>query len=132
MAVVLRMARYGTKKRPFYRVVATDRANKRDGRFIEVVGTVDPLPKTGTEAKFNWARIDHWLSVGAQPSETVAALMKKFPREYIAAPKAAKSVPAPKPRPVKAPKPAPAAEATEAAAETVEAAPAEAAAPAAE
>jgi small subunit ribosomal protein S16 len=75
MPVVLRLARRGAKKAPFYHVVATDSRNPRDGKFTEEVGTYDPGP---TPAKVNLKadRIDHWLKMGAQPSPTVARLIK--------------------------------------------------------
>jgi small subunit ribosomal protein S16 len=76
VAVVLRLARLGKHKSPAYRIVATDRQNKRDGRFLEVVGTYNPL--------FNPARVTikedlvkKWLAVGAQPSDVVRSLIKR-------------------------------------------------------
>ncbi len=76
MAVRIRLARHGTKKKPFYRVVVTDQENKRDGRFIEVVGTYCPRDKQKTFS-LKQDRIQYWLSKGAQPSETVGILIKK-------------------------------------------------------
>jgi len=73
--VVIRLSRGGAKKRPFYRVVVADKRMPRDGRFIEQVGTYDPrAEKNGCNLKLD--RIDHWLSVGAQPSETVGKIYK--------------------------------------------------------
>jgi small subunit ribosomal protein S16 len=74
MAVHIRLARHGSKKRPFYRVVVTDQRNSRDGRFIERVGTFDPNAEQGLT--LDVARIEHWTSQGAQTSETVKRLMK--------------------------------------------------------
>lgn len=72
--VTLRLARFGAKKRPFYRVVATDSRAKRDGRFIEVLGTYDPLTDPPT-VNLKGDRVQYWLSVGAQPSDTVRRLI---------------------------------------------------------
>ena len=73
MAVAIRLARGGSKKRPYYRVVVADSRNARDGRFIEKVGTYNPLlAKDSPErVKLDADRINHWLSVGAQPSDRV-------------------------------------------------------------
>ena len=74
MAVAIRLARRGAKKRPFYRIVAADRRCPRDGRFIEQLGTYDPLAKV---FQLDRARYDKWLGNGAIPSPTVAQLAKK-------------------------------------------------------
>lgn len=76
MAVALRLARAGAKKRPYYHLVATDSRSPRDGRFIEVIGAYDP---NLNPAKFevNADRLAHWKSKGARCSETVAALIKR-------------------------------------------------------
>jgi len=74
--VKLRLQRYGTKKRPFYRLVATEATNRRDGRFIEQLGSFDPIQKGGL-VNFKNDRVKYWLSVGARPSETVNSLLKK-------------------------------------------------------
>src|SRR5690242_11020650 len=73
MAVSIRLARGGAKKRPYYRIVVADSRNARDGRFIEKVGTYNPLlAKDSPErVKLDADRIKHWLSVGAQPSDRV-------------------------------------------------------------
>ena len=73
MAVAIRLARGGSKKRPYYRIVVADSRNSRDGRFIEKVGTYNPLlAKDSPErVKLDAERISHWLSVGAQPSDRV-------------------------------------------------------------
>lgn len=73
--VKLRSQRYGSKKNPFYRIVATDSRNARDGRFIEIVGTYNPLTQPAT-VKLDKEKIEKWLSVGAQPSDTVRSLLK--------------------------------------------------------
>src|SRR6186997_1853718 len=73
MAVAIRLARGGSKKRPYYRVVVADSRNARDGRFIEKVGIYNPLlAKDSPErVKLDTDRIQHWLGVGAQPSDRV-------------------------------------------------------------
>jgi small subunit ribosomal protein S16 len=73
MAVAIRLSRGGSKKRPYYRIVVADSRNARDGRFIEKVGTYNPLlAKDSPErVKLDAERISHWLSVGAQPSDRV-------------------------------------------------------------
>jgi small subunit ribosomal protein S16 len=73
MAVSIRLSRGGSKKRPYYRIVVADSRNARDGRFIEKVGTYNPLlAKDSPErVKLDNDRISHWLSVGAQPSDRV-------------------------------------------------------------
>ncbi|MBA2278792.1 MAG: 30S ribosomal protein S16 [Chloroflexia bacterium] len=72
----LRLRRMGAKKRPSYRIVAADQRSPRDGRFIETIGYYDPLTDPAT-VKINEERARHWLSVGAQPSDTVASLLKR-------------------------------------------------------
>jgi small subunit ribosomal protein S16 len=76
MAVVLRLARAGTHKAPFYHVVATDSRKPRDGRYIEDVGLYDPTQKP-ERIVLKQERIEHWLKVGARPSETVAMIIKR-------------------------------------------------------
>src|SRR3954462_4930257 len=73
MAVAIRLSRAGSKKRPYYRIVVADSRNARDGRFIEKVGTYNPLlAKDSPErVKLDADRIQHWLGVGAQPSDRV-------------------------------------------------------------
>lgn len=75
MAVSLRLARAGAKKKPYYHVVATDSRNPRDGRFIEAIGAYDPNLKPA-KVEINADRLAYWLKAGAQPSDTVAALIK--------------------------------------------------------
>ena len=79
MAVTLRLTRAGGKKSPFYRVVAADTRSPRDGRFIEQVGVYDPL-RSPAEVKLDTARVEHWLSVGAVPSQTVSELIHRSRR----------------------------------------------------
>jgi small subunit ribosomal protein S16 len=74
MAVSIRLARQGAKKRPFYRIVATERTSPRDGRFIEQLGYHDPRAKV---TKIDHARLEHWLAVGAKPTDSVRGLVKK-------------------------------------------------------
>ncbi len=76
MAVVLRLSRAGTHKAPFYHVVATDSRNARDGRYIEDVGLYDPT-RTPVRLELKAERVQHWLKVGAKPSQTVAMLLKR-------------------------------------------------------
>ncbi|MBY0355443.1 MAG: 30S ribosomal protein S16 [Rickettsiales bacterium] len=78
MATTIRMARGGTKKRPFYRIVVTDSRNPRDGNFIEKLGTYNPLlgRENPERVKYNAERMKHWVGVGAQISETVARFLR--------------------------------------------------------
>ena len=72
MALKIRLARGGTKKRPFYRIVIADVRSPRDGRFIERIGTYDPmLPKDGQRVTLNEDRVRHWLDNGAKPTDRV-------------------------------------------------------------
>jgi small subunit ribosomal protein S16 len=76
--VIIRLARGGAKKSPFYSVVVADSRNRRDGRFIERVGFYNPLAKEGQEGlRLDGARISHWQSNGAQLSDCVARLVKQ-------------------------------------------------------
>ena len=73
------MKRMGRTHRPFYRICATDRRTPRDGRVIEELGTYDPsVPDTNARCALKAARVDYWLSVGAQPSDKVRVLIKKY------------------------------------------------------
>lgn len=74
--IKLRLRRTGAKKRPSYRIVAAEHSSPRDGRFIEIIGHYDPLTEPAT-VKVNEERARHWLSVGAQPSDTVRGLLKR-------------------------------------------------------
>lgn len=76
--VVVRLARGGSKKRPFYTVVAADSRRSRDGRFIERLGFYNPLAKEGQEGvRLNLERIQHWSDTGARISPAVARLVKQ-------------------------------------------------------
>ena len=77
MAVKIRLARHGAKKRPFYRIVVADSECKRDGRFLEIVGTYNPLP-VETQVSLKEDRVKYWLEQGATPTDTVKALLKKM------------------------------------------------------
>ena len=79
MAVKIRLARYGAKKKPFYRVVAADSIFPRDGRFIDVLGTYDPRDKE-KGLKINVEGIRSWVARGAQVSATVRRIMKQAER----------------------------------------------------
>lgn len=74
--IKIRLRRMGAKKRPFYRIVAAEHSSPRDGRFIEVLGHYDPLTEPAT-LKVEAERVQHWLSNGAKPTETVESLLKK-------------------------------------------------------
>ncbi|MFP4475475.1 MAG: 30S ribosomal protein S16 [Desulfatibacillaceae bacterium] len=76
MAVKIRLARHGGKKKPFYRMVVADGEFPRDGRFIETVGTYNPL-KDPAEVVVKADRIRHWMEKGATPTSTVRSLLKK-------------------------------------------------------
>ncbi|MFP4187323.1 MAG: 30S ribosomal protein S16 [Acholeplasmataceae bacterium] len=75
MAVRLRLQRYGSNKRPFYRVVASDSRRARDGKFLEILGTYDPLVES---VKVDAEKVEKWLANGAKPTETVKSLFKKY------------------------------------------------------
>ena len=74
--IKLRLRRMGAKKRPSYRIVAADSRSPRDGRIIESFGFYDPITEPAT-VRFDEARARHWLSVGAQPTDTVAHLLRR-------------------------------------------------------
>lgn len=76
MSVKIRMARHGTKKKPFYRIVVADSEAPRNGAFLEIVGTFDPRAK-GNQVVLKTDRILHWIGKGAKPSTTVGQLIKK-------------------------------------------------------
>jgi small subunit ribosomal protein S16 len=73
--LTIRLARIGKKKRPYYRVVVTEKTRPRNGRFVEIVGTYDPLKKPA-EVKLNADRIKYWLGCGAQPTDTVRSFLR--------------------------------------------------------
>ncbi len=73
MALKIRLTRQGAKKRPFYRIVVADARSPRDGRYLEIVGTYNPMlaKESGERVKLNEERIKHWLGTGAQPTDRV-------------------------------------------------------------
>ena len=76
MAVKIRLKRMGAKKKPFYRIVVADSRSPRDGRFIEEIGTYDPL-KDPVEIKVDGEKVKSWIANGAQPTESVKTLLKR-------------------------------------------------------
>lgn len=76
MAVALRLNRKGTKDRPYYKIVAVDSRKRRDGRYIEQIGTYDPMTE-GENFRIDLELADKWLGCGARPSETVASIIRK-------------------------------------------------------
>ena len=82
--VKIRLRRMGAKKRPFYRIVVTDSRSARDGRFIENIGTYNPK-KAENNFTVDLERAKHWISKGAQPSNTVRSFLKKAERAAKAA-----------------------------------------------
>ena len=83
MAVRIRMKRLGRKHRPYYRIVAIDSRQPRDGRVIEELGSYDPMVKnTDARVKLTPARIKYWMSVGALPSEKVTVFLRKYMKKF--------------------------------------------------
>ena len=76
MSVKIRLARHGAKKRPFYRIVATDSESPRDGKFLEILGHYDPIPEPAL-IHINEIKIDKWKEKGAKLSDTVRSLLRK-------------------------------------------------------
>ena len=78
MAIKIRLARGGSKKRPFYRIVAADARSPRDGRYIEKLGTYNPLlPKDSEDrVKMDIERVQHWLGHGAQPTDRISRMLE--------------------------------------------------------
>jgi len=76
MPIKIRLARHGAKKRPFYRVVIANNESPRDGKFLETVGTYNPLPDQA-EVHLKQDRIRYWMDQGAIPTDTVRSLLKK-------------------------------------------------------
>ncbi|MEO6870844.1 MAG: 30S ribosomal protein S16 [Chthoniobacterales bacterium] len=138
MSVSIRLRREGTKNRPYYKVVVADSRSPRDGKFIEIIGTYDPKVE-GENSTIKIDRAEHWMSRGAQPSDTVRSLLKKNRARAAAGPdeagepepkkpaKRSTAKAAPAPVPAKAADEAPAPEESAPVAEAP--APAEAAAP---
>ena len=85
MAVSIRLRREGALNRPYYKVVVADSRSPRDGKFIEIIGTYDPK-KTENNSTLKLDRIEHWISKGAQPSDTVRSLIKKNRKQASSAP----------------------------------------------
>ena len=77
MALRIRLARYGAKKRPFYRIVVTNSESPRDGRFLEIIGTYDPRQDPAA-VTVKEELLSHWVDRGAMPTDTVASLLKKW------------------------------------------------------
>ncbi len=77
MAVRIRLSRHGRKKKPYYRIVAADSESPRDGKFLDIVGTYDPL-KDPAEVKFHQDKLQDWLARGAKPSDTVKSLLAGY------------------------------------------------------
>lgn len=73
--IKIRLARHGAKKRPYYRIVVADARARRDGRFIEEVGRYNPCTEPAM-VKFDMEKVDKWIANGAQPTDTVARLLK--------------------------------------------------------
>lgn len=73
--LTIRLARIGKKKHPFYRVVVTEKTRPRNGRFVEIIGTYDPLKKPAA-FKIDSARVEYWMGKGAQPSDTVRSFLR--------------------------------------------------------
>lgn len=128
MAVRIRMKRLGRRHRPFYRICVMDSQKPRNGKAIEEVGHYDPMVRDKSKrVTIDMERVDYWLSVGAQPSENVATLIKKVKKNDFGTAKA--------PAPMAEPKPLPEAEpeaSEEAAAESTEETASEESAPAEE
>ncbi|MES2707451.1 MAG: 30S ribosomal protein S16 [Verrucomicrobiota bacterium] len=82
--VAIRLRREGSKDRPYYRIVVTDSRARRDGPFIDQVGTYDPM-KNGVNYLVDLSKVDSWIGKGAQPSETVASLIRKTRKAQPAA-----------------------------------------------
>ncbi len=80
MAVKIRLARHGAKKRPYYRIVVADSRSPRDGRFIEEVGRYNPLQDPAM-IEVDLEKVDQWIANGAQPTDTVADLLKRAREE---------------------------------------------------
>jgi small subunit ribosomal protein S16 len=95
VAVRIRMKLLGRKHRPYYRIVAIDARQPRDGRVIEELGSYDPMVKnTDERVKLKLDRVDYWTGVGAQPSENVTVLIKKYRKKMAKQPAAAPETPA--------------------------------------
>ncbi len=76
MAIRIRLSRCGRKKRPFYRVVAANSEAKREGRYLDIIGTYNPLTDPA-EVKIDREKLEKWLSLGASPTDTVRSLLRR-------------------------------------------------------
>ena len=76
MSVSIRLRREGTTNSPYYKIVVADSRSPRDGKFLEIIGNYDPK-QSGVNAKLDLARVDYWISKGAQPSDTVRSIILK-------------------------------------------------------
>jgi small subunit ribosomal protein S16 len=76
MSVSIRLSRHGAKKKPFYRIVVSDRRSPRDGRYIEQVGTYDPTAAGGS-IRIDQEKVEKWIKQGAQPTQTVSELIMR-------------------------------------------------------
>jgi small subunit ribosomal protein S16 len=92
MAVSIRLRREGALNRPYYKVVVADSRSPRDGKFIEIIGTYDPK-KPDHNSTLKMDRIEHWISKGAQPSDTVRSLIKKNRKQAASPPTEAPAPP---------------------------------------
>lgn len=80
MAVKIRLARHGAKKRPYYRIVVADSRCPRDGKFIEEIGRYNPCSNPAM-VEFNMEKVDRWIASGAKPTDTVAALLQQVRKD---------------------------------------------------
>jgi small subunit ribosomal protein S16 len=83
MAVRIRLKREGARNHPYYKIVVADQRSPRDGKFKEIIGNYDPKKK-GDNFSVNLSRVEYWLSVGAQPSETVRSIINKARKQQTA------------------------------------------------
>jgi small subunit ribosomal protein S16 len=83
--LAIRLRRAGSKNRPFFRVVVTERKSARDGRFVEVLGSYNPRTKPESMV-IDRERLDHWLKAGARPSDTIRTLVDRMPPAPVPAP----------------------------------------------
>ena len=74
--LAIKLMRMGAKKRPAYRIVVKEKLSKRDGAYLENLGTYNPIGKEGAEIKLNAERVNYWIGKGAQPTDTVKRLIK--------------------------------------------------------
>lgn len=84
MSVSIRLRREGTTNSPYYKIVVADCRSPRDGKFLEIIGNYDPK-KAGENANLDLSRVDYWVSKGAQPSDTVRAIIRKTRKAASAA-----------------------------------------------